>query len=119
PAAADSAAAKGPVRIDFDGLGTRVVALPGVRAGSYFGLEATPDGVIYFSGGALKQYTLADREEKIILEGITGYDVTPDFKKVLYRRQSDWGIVNLAPAQKNDAGRLPLDGMQLQIQPRE
>lgn len=117
--AADSAAAKAPVRIDFDGFGTRVVALPGIRAGNFLGLQATPTGVIYFSGGALKQYTLADREEKTILEGIGAFAVTPDYKKVLYRRQNDWGIVSLAPAQKNDAGRLPLDGMQLQIEPRK
>jgi tricorn protease len=114
-----AAAARAPVRIDFDGLGTRVVALPGLRAGSYFALRAVPDGIVYMSAGALKQYKLSEREEKTVLEGISAFDITPDAKKVLYRRQNDWGIVNLAPAQKNDAGRLPLDGLQLRIDPRQ
>lgn len=128
PAGADAAAtsspdtsaqAAGPLRIDLDGLGTRVVALPGVRPGSYGALRGVPGGVVYFSQGALKQYKLDEREEKTVLEGISGWDFTPDHEKVLYARQGSWGIVRLAPGQKNDAGRLTLDGMEMRVDPRE
>jgi tricorn protease len=112
-------AAGGPVTIDFEGLGQRVVALPGIRPGNYSRLRGTPDGLIYFSRGALRLYRLEDREEKTVLDGIAAFDATPDFKKVLYRQNSDWGIVNLAPDQRNEAGRLSFDGMEMRVDPRQ
>jgi tricorn protease len=107
------------VRIDLDGIGGRVVALPGLRPGSYSQFTATPDGLLYMSQGGLKQYKLADREEKAVLDGIAAYLPTADFKKLLYRVGENWGIVTLAPAQKNDAGRLTFTGMEMRVDPRQ
>jgi tricorn protease len=106
-------------RVDLDGLGVRVMALPGLDPGGYQELIPLDDGVLYLSAGALHKYTLEDRETKEVIARINGLSITPDRKKLLYRTgQSDFGIVDVKPGQKNDAGRLDLKGMELRIDPK-
>ncbi|NNM07399.1 MAG: acetyl-CoA synthetase, partial [Gemmatimonadetes bacterium] len=105
--------------IDLDGLGTRVLPLPGLRPGGYQGIIPTGDGLLYFSGGALHKYSLDDRESSEIISRINGLAITPDRTKLAYRSgQSDFGIVNVRPGESNDSGRLDLDGMELRIDPK-
>jgi tricorn protease len=117
PATSPEAAPAG-LRIDLAGLGERVVTLPGLRPGNYGGLVGLQDGVLFFSGGRLQKFDLESREAATILEGITGYTITPDAKSVFYSVRQNYGIVPLRPGQKNDAGRLDLSGMELRIDPR-
>jgi len=105
--------------VDMDGLGDRIMPLPGLDPGSYFGLIPTEDGLLYFSGGTLHKYSLEDRESEEIIARIQGFAITPDRKKLVYRSGgSDFGIVDVQPGKKNDAGRLDLDGMALHIDPK-
>lgn len=107
------------LRIDLEGLGERVMALPGVSPGSYQGIIPTEDGLLFFSSGALHKYSLDDRESSEIISGINGLAITPDRGKIVYRSgRSDFGIVEVKPGQSNDSGRLDLDGMELQIDPK-
>ncbi len=106
------------IRIDLAGLGDRVVALPDLRPGSYRNLMGVAEGVLFMSGGELQRYDVEARKAETIMNGITAYAVTPDFKSLLYRRGNDYGIVPLRPGQRSDAGRLDLDGMELRIDPR-
>jgi tricorn protease len=108
----------GDLRIDLDGLGDRVMALPGISPGTYQGIIPTEDGLLYFSDGALHAYTLEDRESAEVLSGINGLAITPDRRKLVYRSgASGFGIVEVRPGQSNDSGRLNLDGMELRIDP--
>jgi tricorn protease len=84
-AEADSAKDVSTMTIDLDGLGDRVMPLPGLDPGSYGGLIPTDDGLLYSSGGALHQYSLEDRESKEIIPRIQGFAITPDRKKLVYR----------------------------------
>jgi tricorn protease len=114
----EGASEEGGLRIDLDGLGNRVMALPGLSPGSYQGIIPTEDGLLYFSDGALRQYALESRESSEVLSGINGLAITPDRKKLVYRSgASNFGIVDVRPGQSNDAGRLDLDGMELHIDP--
>jgi len=107
------------LRIDLAGLGNRVMALPGVDPGGFQGLIPTEDGLLFFSNGALQQYSLDSRESSEILSRVTGLAITADRKKLVYRSgQSTFGIVDVRPGQSTDAGRLDLDGMELQIDPK-
>jgi len=111
-------ASDAPMRVDLAGLGDRVVALPGIDPGGYFGLIPTEAGLLYSSGGGLHLYSLEDREAKEIITGIRGFAITPDRTKLVYRTGgSDFGIVDVRPGQQNDAGRLDLEEMNLQIDP--
>lgn len=108
-----------PMRVDLDGLADRVVALPGIDPGGYFGLIPTDEGLLYTSGGSLHLYSLEDRESEEIISRIRGFAITPDRKKLVYRAGgSDFGIVDVRPGQENDAGRLDLEEMNLHIDPK-
>jgi len=115
----DEESSEGPMRVDLQGLGDRIVALPDLDPGSYFGLIPTDDGLLYSSGGGLHLYSLSDRETKEIIGQIRGFAITPDRKKIVYRTGGgEFGIVDVRPGQKNDAGRLNLEEMNLRIDPK-
>ena len=108
-----------PLAIDLEGLGERVMPLPDLDPGSYFGLVPTDDGLLYFSGGGLHRYSLEERSAEEIIGGINGFAITPDRSKLVYRTgRADFGIVDVRPGQSNDAGRLDLSGMTLHIDPK-
>ena len=44
------------IRIDLEGLGDRVMPLPGLDPGAYFGLIPVDDGLLYSAGGGLHKY---------------------------------------------------------------
>lgn len=106
------------LQIDLEGLGNRVVALPGVNPGFYGGLVGLKDGLLFFSDGGLQKYSLEDREAETILDGIRGYAATPDYSKILYRRGNTFGIAPLQPGQQGTPGELDLDGMTVRIDPK-
>ncbi len=108
-----------PLRVDLEGLGDRIMPLPGVEPGNYFALIPTDTGLLYFSNGSLHLYSLEDRESKEVVSRINGFAITADREKLVYRSgQTDFGIIDVRPGQSNDAGRLDLEEMTLHIDPR-
>jgi tricorn protease len=108
-----------PLRIDLEGLGDRIMPLPGMDPGGYQGIIPVDDGILYFANGGLHKYSLDDRDSSEIISGINGLAITGDRKKMVYRSGlSDFGIVDVRPGQDNDSGRLDLDGMELRIEPK-
>ena len=105
------------LQIDLEGLGDRIAVLPGLGAAGYGGLVGQDNGLLFFGGPGLQTYNLEEREAKTIIEGISAYAYTSDFKSIIYRRGSNYGIVPLSPGQDNSAGHLDLDGMTLRIEP--
>ncbi|HEY9420394.1 MAG TPA: PDZ domain-containing protein [Thermoanaerobaculia bacterium] len=117
-------AAKKPavrVKVDFDGFEDRVRALPGA-AGNYQSLRTGGDAVFYLTSSngppSLKMFSLADRKEATILDGVQSYEVSADGKKVLYRQGPNFAIVNAGPGAKPGDGRLALDKLEMKIEPR-
>ena len=113
----EASSSETPVRIDLDGLGDRIMALPDVQPGSYFGLTGTDSGLLYFSNGTVHLYSLDDRSAKPVVEGVQGYVVNADRSKLMFRNRDDYGIVDLQPGQSTD-DVLSLRGMELRIDPR-
>jgi tricorn protease len=113
--------AKVEVRIDADGFERRVRAIPGAP-GNYRNLAANADGVFYITGdgpmGSLRMYDLKAEKEQVILDGISGYELSADGKKILYRRGDTYGIVNAAPGQKAGDGKLGLEKLDKRIDPK-
>lgn len=108
PAAKPDAAKSGPppIKIDFEGLGTRIVALP-LPTGSYGGLNAGTNKLFYAAdGGTLHQYDFGAREDKVVIAGIQGYDINPAGTKILYQAGPVFGIIDAAPGQSVGAGKL-------------
>ncbi len=109
------------VKIDFDGFDQRVRALPG-KSGDYRDLTANADGVFYRNGRAgdvkLRVYNLKDEKESVVLEGVDGYDISADGKKLVFAKGEDYGIVDAAPNQSASA-LLALDRLEVKVVPRE
>ncbi|MGB6597104.1 MAG: PDZ domain-containing protein, partial [Candidatus Acidiferrum sp.] len=68
----------------------------------------------------LHVYDVAKREDKVLLDGIEGYDIDKDGGKVFYKAGPVLGITDAVPGKaKVGAGKLDLSGMQVKIDPRE
>ncbi len=93
----DASEKEGPkVVVDFDGLDQRILALPLSEDADYASLAAGDEGKIYYltnadgqgpfggSGtGSLAFYDLEKREETVLLDGVAGFTLSADNKKVL------------------------------------
>ena len=120
-----------PVRIDFEGLDQRIIAVP-LPARDYASLQSGKTGEIYFlerpanlqagpfggtPGSALKRYDLSKREAESLGSGIRGYRLSADNKKLFYRSGDNWSIADAGKVEGQE-GRLNLDDLQVRIDPR-
>jgi len=119
-----------PLKIDLDGIEDRIAGFP-VKPGNLNGLGATggvvlwlsrPDGPGRGRGGAsleLKIFDMEKRKEQTLLDGVDGYDISPDGTKVIYKAGPRLGIVEAKPATaKVGDGELRLDGLQMKVDRR-
>jgi len=118
----------GSIRIDFEGIGRRVLAL-NIPEGEYTGLKAGAAGTIFYTqlmreggeprGLRLQQYQLMTRTAIPFLEGIRFYTLSADKKKLLYQAgRTRWGVVSTNRPAKAGEGTLPLNDLEMRIDPR-
>jgi len=123
-----------PIQIDLEGIGSRLAPVP-ISAGILSNLAARKDKFFYISTpqearqfgtpergprNVLHVYDLTKREDKVLLEGIDGYDLDKEGKKVIYKAGPVYGIVEAAPGKaKVGEGKLNLSELQVKIDPRE
>lgn len=107
---------KKPLRIDFDGLASRVSRVP-VEEDNYYGLSATAGNILYVRGGPfyygrsngvkneLRIFSMKDRKARNVVTGIgRGYALSHDGKKVMARVSGQYKIFDA----KADAKGKPL-----------
>jgi len=123
-----------PIQIDLEGISSRVAPVP-ISAGILSGLSARKDKFFYISTpqearqfgagdrgskNVLHIYDVTKREDKVLLEGIDGYDLDKEGKKVIYKAGSVYGIAEATPGKaKVGDGKLNLSELQVKIDPRE
>lgn len=114
------AAADDDIRVDitFEGASRRIVAFP-MSSGSYWGLQAVKDGIVYFNDAGMQRYNTKEQSNQTIMEGIRSATISADGSKFLYQHRGDYGVAPLSPNQKAGEGKLNLDDMQLRIDPRQ
>ncbi len=112
PAAAKPAPDTTRVRIDFEGLGQRVLDL-GLPVRSYTDLRAGAAGVLFLTeavenqeGVTLHRYELKKRKTEPFLTGVTLFSLSRDGKKLLYRVGDQWGITGTETAPKAGDGKI-------------
>ncbi len=97
-----------PTKIDLDGFEQRIVVLP-PEAGNYGTLRAASGKLVYQrlpragsdDDPALVYYDLEEREEKTVMEGVSGFELSAEWiEKLLVIANGQWGLVDLAPDQK-------------------
>jgi tricorn protease len=118
------------VTVDFEGLGQRIQALP-VKPAAYRSLQAGKSGQIFYlrtgesagrygegSGAALQRFDLESKKETTVLDGLDGYSISADGKKVLVRAKDAWSISDLADSIDTSKHRLNVDAISVKIDPR-
>ncbi|MFQ5818231.1 MAG: PDZ domain-containing protein, partial [Terriglobia bacterium] len=117
------------VRIDFENLDQRILALP-IPARNYTGLLAGTAGTLYLLEGpkvaqlfaprqqTLHKFDLKKRKTQKLLEGISAFALSHDGEKMLYRKGKRWAIVAAAKPPKPGEGALKLDKMEVRVEPR-
>jgi tricorn protease len=126
----DAARASGAVavRIDFDGIGQRILAL-NVPVADYNNLMVGAAGTIYYTepitaGGGpaalrLQRYQLKERAAAPFLEGIRSYTLSADKKKLLYQAGGNrWGIVATDRPAKVGDGAINVAQLEMRVDPR-
>jgi tricorn protease len=142
PAAADAAkgAAKEPakepakpavsVRIDFDGLDNRIVALP-IPAGVYDTLQAGDAGKIFYrkvdppptptapgqGDSAIRTYDLSTRKDEAFGPACDGFALTADRKKMLVVARGAWSIIPTSGKPEPGKGKINLDAVEVRVVP--
>ena len=116
---ADPAKDRKPIVIDFDGLGDRVVRVP-LPADNYGALAAIKGHLIYIRRGSfyygrdgeakpeLRIYSVADRKETTLADGVDGYALSADGSKVLVKQGPAFNLLDTSP--KGDASPKGKDG---------
>jgi tricorn protease len=116
------------VRVDFEGLNERIVALP-VPTGNYYDLKVGDEGQVYYleappaSSGPfapetkLHRFDMKKRKDEVLMSGVGGYEISADHKKLLYVSRNMWGIVDAGKPAKPGEGKLDVGGIEVQIDP--
>ncbi len=115
------------VRIDFEGLDQRILALP-LEAAGYRSLQPGGPGKLFylksdeafsFGSGSLARFDLEEREEKTLVSGVSGFALSGDRKSVLYASQGDWHIASATGSEiRGGEGKISTDRLQVRIDPR-
>lgn len=122
-----------PVKIDLEGLGDRVVELP-VDPGAYGQLRAAKGKLFFLSfptsqnfnddeegggGGAeLKFYDLEAREEKSVMAGVAGYELSKDGSKALVVMPGNAAAIVDAGADQKAEDKVPLGDLRGNVNPK-
>ncbi len=118
------------VRIDFDGLLQRTLALP-IPAANYVGMAAGKSGYLYLQKAPqvitgeenpmveIVKFNLAKRKTETLLHGVNTFDVSFSGETMLYQIKDDWYIANTDSPPKPDTVKLKTADMQVWSVPRE
>lgn len=126
-----------PIKIDLEGLMQRAVPLP-IPAADISGLQARDDRVFYGTSPSLTiegplpgekpvlhVYDMKERKDAVVVEGLSGFVVSADGKKVLYKREKSYTIADAKPSDEaddeDDKGpkTLDLSHMRVLVQPTQ
>ncbi len=111
------------VKIDFEGLDQRIIALP-VSAANHSNLLAGAKGEIFYihrdrdGDRKLEKFSLKERKSTTMLESANGFILTPDGKKLLYVAGANWGIAAASGKISPGSGKLAVDKIQVRIDPK-
>lgn len=132
PPTAPAAAPKPPADlvIDFEGISSRVARVP-VQPDNYTGLAAKQGHLIYTTGSAfyygrggdrtpqLKIYSIKDRRETMLVEGLGGWVLSRDGSKLLVRQGPGFGLYDATPQGERSRKAVSTTGMTAEVVPEE
>ena len=125
------------VRIDIEGIGQRILALP-IPPKNYVGLQAGKSGELFLAEGpmviteedsadlkqTLHKFVLDKRKVDKFVDDVNAFVVSFNGEKLLYRKGEEWNMAGTDEPPKGEGepkpglGPLKLDGWQVFIEPR-
>lgn len=130
--AGKDAKAKEPpqVKIDFDNLDQRILALP-IPERDYAGLAAGKAGILYLTEAVdvsdafrdhpsltVHKFDLKSRKTEKIVDGVESFDLSFDGEKMLTKQGEKWTIASAGAAPKAGEGVIDTAGMEMRVDPR-
>lgn len=114
---------KSTIRIDWDGIGNRIVHIP-AKTGYYSQLTYPKPGEILFVAAPadragspkLMKFDMKERKESEVME-LDQYVVSADGKKMLYRAKQAWGITDTGKKPEPGKGVLNTGLLEVRIDP--
>jgi tricorn protease len=110
------------MRIDFDRIGNRILALQ-VPVRDYANLAAGPTGIVFLAeriplqpGTTLHKYEMSKRKAEVFLTGVTRFSISGDGKKLLHQSSGQWTVTGTEAPSRPGEGRLQL-ALQMQLDP--
>jgi len=129
----DSDKAPKPVKIDLDGIESRIVALP-LPAANYVGLDTGLKGSVYVMempqsgrfagrGAMLSRWTEEERKTEKLSEGVQSFEISADGNKMLLGMAGDggsphWVIVPADAPVKPGDGELNFSDLKVRVEPK-
>lgn len=119
PPATKNDAGKPEVKIDFDGLSSRILPLP-MPAGSYTVAFGADNGVFYINGAGFYKFDMDSRESQPILTNVMGgYAMNQSRTKLAYLAPGVLGVVDVHPGNTLGSGRVDTSEVEEVIDPRD
>ncbi|MCF7885643.1 MAG: PDZ domain-containing protein [Candidatus Marinimicrobia bacterium] len=112
------------LKIDLANFEERMVILPPDH-GNYSDVSAVEGKVLYMQhpltgsqdkDKELKFFDLEEREEKVIISGISGYQLSADKNKLLVRKNGKLAVIDVAPEQKME-DVISTDDLNMELDP--
>jgi len=117
------------VEIDFDKISQRILAMP-IPAKNYFALYTGKEGEIYLQEGppvipfdgppvfTVSKFTLKTRKTDKLVEGVSGFAVSFNGEKMLYKQGETWFINPTEKPPEAGKGNLKTAEMEVYVNPR-
>ncbi|MEJ2538453.1 MAG: PDZ domain-containing protein [Gemmatimonadota bacterium] len=117
------------VTVDFDGIRDRIVHAPGVPNRDHQGILPGPQGHVFVAesppgggpgaGVTLHRYSVDEAQVTTFAERVRSATTSIDGSHILFRSGDVWTTADAAgPPPRDGAGRMPLDGVRLRIDPQ-
>jgi tricorn protease len=119
----------GALRVDRDGIGARITALP-ISPGRYGSLVAAEGKLLFAAHSppdpedegepsvAIHVFGFEEREDEVVAEGVgAGFVTSKDHDQLLVESDGDFYLVEAAADQKLEK-KLPVDGLRAWVDPR-
>ena len=117
------------MRIDLDGISQRILALP-VPEANYVMLAAGSPGELYLVAQpatwlapvqpplAVLKFNLIARKAMPLLQGVSGFALSSNGKRMLYARDDKWFVASTEAPPKPDDGALDISAMEVRVDPQ-
>ncbi|PRD53770.1 S41 family peptidase [Sphingobacterium gobiense] len=107
---------KSATKVDLEDISRRIVALP-LSPGRYSLNGTTENMLIYMRGNTIGAYDLKKLEDNKLVENASGFAISADGKKMLYRSNRDFFIVNAGQKPAPGKGKIEIKNVKQLVDP--